>query len=63
MSNIHLPYARHARDPKTGQIDPTTVVCPVCGEPIKLTEAKDFESFSMTAYADHYEAKHADDEN
>lgn len=33
-------------------------ICPDCREGIELTERKDFESFTGSEYADHYEREH-----
>ncbi len=49
-----IPYAR-TTDPT---VEPVIATCPVCGEEIELHERKDFESFSMVEYQEHYEEVH-----
>lgn len=45
-----LPYANQAA--------PDAVTCPVCGERVKLTKRKDWESYSGVEYEMHYRREH-----
>ena len=51
VPSFGVPYARANED--------GTKTCPRCGANIRQTQRKDFESYSGSEYADHYDALHA----
>jgi hypothetical protein len=55
-----IPYASWDLDAtdENGSYIPVHI-CPVCGERIRETERKDWESFTSRNYGEHYEREHA----
>ncbi len=56
-ASIGIPYASCPKD-ASGNWILDTHICPVCGEHIKETKRKDWESYGNAEYAKHYKAKH-----